>query len=122
MVGSLAVHLAYGLPVKNRRDELVEMIDSIVRMLSEQVVPGKAIVNNVPWLKHIPEWLPGNGREWVPTPGMGFKRFAKSVRWMATKFKMEAYERAVKGFVSLHSLAQLIYRELKLMSVRHVGH
>lgn len=98
MVGSLAISLAYGLPVKSRRDELVEMIDSIIRMLSIWIVPGNAIVNLIPWLKHIPAWL----------PGMGFKRLAKSVRWMAVRFKMEAYERAVRGFVrSTHHLTLL---------------
>ena len=89
MVGSLAVSLAYGLPVQRRRDELVELIDSIARMVGEQLVPGKAIVDVLPWLRHVPDWV----------PGMGFKRFAKSVRWMATKFRMEGYERAMKAFV-----------------------
>jgi hypothetical protein len=89
MVGSLAISLAYGLPVQRRRDELVELIDSIARMVGEQLVPGKAIVDVLPWLRHIPDWM----------PGMGFKRFAKSVRWMATKFRMEGYERALKAFV-----------------------
>lgn len=91
MVGSLAISLAYGLPVQRRRDELVELIDTIARTVAEQITPGKAVVDVLPWLKHIPEWV----------PGMGFKSYAKSVRWMAVKFKMEPYNRAVKGFVGV---------------------
>ncbi|KAJ3538450.1 hypothetical protein NMY22_g5158 [Coprinellus aureogranulatus] len=88
MVGSMAISLAYGLPIRRRHDDLIELVDSIVKMVAEQVAPGKAIVDVIPWLKHIPSWM----------PGMGFKRFAESVRWMAVKFKMEPYDRAVEAF------------------------
>lgn len=100
----MSISLAYGFSLQRRRDELVTFVDSIVRIISKQVTPGNAIVDIIPWLKYIPAWLPGfNGMEWLPTPGMGFKRFAKSVRWKSERFKMEPYERAVKAFVCVYS-------------------
>ncbi|KAJ3546791.1 hypothetical protein NMY22_g1911 [Coprinellus aureogranulatus] len=88
MVGSMAISLAYGIPIQRRRDELIEFLDSIARMVAERVTPGNAVVDVLPWLKYIPSWM----------PGMGFKRFAKSVRWKAERFRMEPYDRAVKAF------------------------
>jgi hypothetical protein len=101
MIGSLAISLAYGLPVQRRRDELIEFVDSIARLVGTLVTPGKAIVDVVPALNYIPGSIPiPLTKVAIPVPGMGWKRYAKSLRWMATKFKMEGYERAVKGFVS----------------------
>ncbi|KAJ3523975.1 hypothetical protein NMY22_g11206 [Coprinellus aureogranulatus] len=88
MIGSMAVSLAYGIPIKRRSDELIEFLDSVARMVADRVTPGNAVVDVLPWLKYIPSWM----------PGMGFKRFAKSVRWKAERFRMEPYDRAVKAF------------------------
>ena len=101
MVGSLAISLAYGLPVQRRRDEIIEFADSIARLVGTLVTPGNAIVDVIPALNYIPESIPipfTNVR--IPVPGMGWKRYAKSLRWMAVRFKMDPYEKALKGFVS----------------------
>ena len=102
MIGSLAISLAYGLPVQRKRDELVEFVDSVARLFLDFLTPGNAIVDIIPALNYIPESIPIPFTKFgMPVPGMGWKRYAKSVQWMAVKFKMEGYERAVKGFVSV---------------------
>ena len=101
MISSLAVSLAYGLPVQRRRDELVEFINSLTGLFLDLLTPGKALVDAIPALNYIPDCttIPFTSVK-VPVPGMGWKRYAKSVRWMPVRFKMEGYERAVNGFVS----------------------
>ncbi|KAJ3501763.1 hypothetical protein NMY22_g18812 [Coprinellus aureogranulatus] len=88
MAGGLSLSLAYGLPIQPKHDPLVEMVDSLVIILPEHAIPGKWFVEVLPALKYVPSWF----------PGARFKRFAKSVQWVATKFKMDPYEKAIRSF------------------------
>ena len=90
MVGGLALSLTYGLPIQRRNDPLVAFADSIAKVLPDESIPGKRLVEVFPVLKYLPSWF----------PGAGFKRYAQSVRWMAVDFKMQPYEQAVEAFVS----------------------
>jgi hypothetical protein len=89
-VGGLGLSLTYGLPIQRRNDPLVKFADTIARILSDNIIPGKYLVEVLPALRYLPSWF----------PGAGFKRYAESVRWMSTDFKIQPYERAVEAFVS----------------------
>jgi hypothetical protein len=91
MVGGLSLSLTYGLPIQRRNDPLVTYADSMARILPDESIPGKHLVEAFPFLKYLPSWF----------PGAGFKRYASSVRWMSTDFKTRPYEQAIEAFVSL---------------------
>lgn len=98
MVGSLAVSLTYGVPIQGRNDPVLEFVDSMNHMITEEMTPGKAIVDMLPFMRHLPSWF----------PGAGFKKYANSVRWMSQAFRTKPYEQAVACFVSPDISSMLI--------------
>ncbi|KAJ7101265.1 cytochrome P450 [Mycena belliarum] len=61
--------VAYGIEVKPKDDPYVLLAHKALRTFSAAGVPGKYLVDSLPWLKHLPAWLPGAGfkrqaREW----------------------------------------------------------
>lgn len=49
----------YGIDVADTHDPWVELADSAVETISEAGLPGSHLVDWLPFLKHIPAWLPG---------------------------------------------------------------
>ena len=54
------------------KDPLVEVVDEALTQFSAAVVPGRWAVDMIPFLNHLPEWLPGSGykataRQWKQT-------------------------------------------------------
>ncbi|KIW18489.1 hypothetical protein PV08_02777 [Exophiala spinifera] len=71
--GAIILRIAYGYNIEpHRADPLVTLADEALDQFSKATVPGRWLVDVVPALKYIPEWL----------PGAGFKRTAK--QWEQT--------------------------------------
>lgn len=58
-VGGMALSMTYGLPVKRTQDPLVKLSDDAFHAAMLASTPGKYLVNVFPFLKHLPNWLPG---------------------------------------------------------------
>ncbi|KAJ7167250.1 cytochrome P450 [Mycena crocata] len=69
----IIMSVAYGIEVLPTDDPYVELAHKAVRTLSEAGVPGKYLVDSLPLLKYVPEWM----------PGAGFKRNARLWRELA---------------------------------------
>jgi hypothetical protein len=72
--------MLYGYSIKtDSPDPLVSDIDKADEQFSQAAVPGKWLVDAVPLLEHVPQWM----------PGAGFKRFGKlcneTITGVATK-------------------------------------
>ncbi|CAE6356947.1 unnamed protein product [Rhizoctonia solani] len=67
---------AYGYEALSSNDELVGIVDAANAGLCHSALPGNFFVNVVPWLQHVPSWL----------PGAGWKRQAH--RWREEKERM----------------------------------
>jgi cytochrome P450 len=52
------------------RDPLVDLINRFMAAFSDAASPGTWLVDVIPWLRHVPEWL----------PGAGFQRTAREYR------------------------------------------
>lgn len=66
--GSVMLHMLYGYtPAPHTFDPLVSLINQVMSEFSEATVAGVWLVDSVPWLRYLPEWV----------PGMGFKRTAR---------------------------------------------
>ncbi|KAH9016887.1 cytochrome P450 [Lactarius hengduanensis] len=55
--GQLIMSLMYGYNLKEN-DEIIKAPVQLLRMLSRLVLPGAALVNHFPLLRHIPSWVP----------------------------------------------------------------
>ncbi|KAM5539389.1 hypothetical protein V8D89_006841 [Ganoderma adspersum] len=75
--------VVYGIDVDNGDHEIVNGIRAAAQGFSEALVPGKFLVEFIPWLEHIPAWFPGAGFQ---------KKFAKW-RAMQVAFRIAPFER-----------------------------
>jgi len=69
MAGETIISIAYGLPIQPKDDIYIKMAEQGVHPLAAAGVPGAYLVDMLPWLKYIPEWVPGagfqrNAKEW----------------------------------------------------------
>ncbi|TFK33963.1 cytochrome P450 [Crucibulum laeve] len=85
--GEFSISVAYGLDVKPKNDPYIELAEDGVRSLLLAALPGKFLVNTIPILKYMPEWM----------PGAGFKRQAKEWRKHARKMLDAPYEAAKRN-------------------------
>ncbi|KAM5539491.1 hypothetical protein V8D89_006943 [Ganoderma adspersum] len=51
----------YGIDVAEEGDRIIEVIDTAMEGVSVALTPGAFLVEYLPFLRHVPEWLPGAG-------------------------------------------------------------
>ncbi|KAK2606571.1 hypothetical protein N8I77_005312 [Diaporthe amygdali] len=60
MVASMLLKMIYDYRVEtDKPDPLVEINDLLVDIFASATVPGAWLVDTIPWLKHVPAWMPG---------------------------------------------------------------
>ena len=60
-LGGLALNLAYGIPIQPRDDPYIKSVKESLREIEKAATPGTFLVDFIPWLKHLPAWVPGAG-------------------------------------------------------------
>ncbi|KAG9074745.1 hypothetical protein FS749_013664 [Ceratobasidium sp. UAMH 11750] len=55
----------YGYTVTSSDDYFVRSVQTVIENFSHAALPGNFLVNLIPWLKYVPEWVPGT--EWKRT-------------------------------------------------------
>ncbi|KAF9483544.1 cytochrome P450 [Pholiota conissans] len=68
--GAVIMSAVYGHDGAQKNDCFVELAEAAIERLGYVLLPGTALVNMLPILRHIPTWF----------PGAGFKRFALESR------------------------------------------
>ncbi|KEP50532.1 cytochrome P450 family protein [Rhizoctonia solani 123E] len=96
----------YGYELKSSQDPFFTNIQNMNSILSEASLPTAFLVNALPWMEHIPDWIPGTG--WKKT----------AYEWRALKDRAicDVYNWAKKRIVSGaddSSIASLTYKELR---------
>jgi len=91
--GGLSLTLAYGLPIRKQDDPYLAIAEEAVRTVSAALVPGAFLVDFMPFLKYIPEWV----------PGAGFQTTAKKYFEIQGRFRNDPFDHAVKNIVSIAS-------------------
>lgn len=62
MIGSMLLKMVYGYRAETAGpDPIAENNDRIAEIFSSVTLPGAWLVDLVPWLKDIPDWVPGTG-------------------------------------------------------------
>lgn len=88
-IGGLSVSLTYGLPVQRRRDHLVLDAEHMFNQIALAAAPGRYLVNIIPSLRYIPEWM----------PGAEFQRVGREVRENFHQVMEESYQATLKEVV-----------------------
>nr|BED43019.1 cytochrome P450 monooxygenase [Trametes versicolor] len=80
--------VVYGITVTERDDPYVSLAQKATIIFSSIVVPGQYLVEVLPFLKHVPSWL----------PGAGFKRQAKQWSKTISAARNTAYDATLDAF------------------------
>ncbi|KAF9257588.1 cytochrome P450 [Marasmius fiardii PR-910] len=72
--GAIVLRVAYGYTAKDYDDPFVDAGNTAMETFNKGCTPGAYLVNNLPILRHVPEWVPGAGfqkqaRLWRPLFG-----------------------------------------------------
>ncbi|KAF9445054.1 cytochrome P450 [Macrolepiota fuliginosa MF-IS2] len=81
-MGGFSTSLTYGLPIHCHGDPLVLFAEDVFTKLALAGAPGKYLVNLIPQLKHIPDWMPGTD----------FKRAAHEAHDQAARLLEEPFQ------------------------------
>ncbi|TFY83920.1 hypothetical protein EWM64_g94 [Hericium alpestre] len=85
MAGGVILDIAYGIDVQTADDPYLQRADEALHIVDKAGNPGSWLVDVLPALKYIPEWL----------PGAGFKRQARAWRAFVDRFMAMPFD-AVK--------------------------
>ncbi|KAF9457684.1 cytochrome P450 [Collybia nuda] len=89
LMGETIMSIAYGINILPKDDPYVSIAETVVGSLAQAAVPGAFLVDAIPVLKYVPDWM----------PFAGFKRKAKEWRkiaLMAADMPFEAAKRKIK--------------------------
>ena len=93
MTGGVAISLAYGFKIEDRKDPFIESSRRAFQTALDATLPGAFLVDVMPWLKHVPEWV----------PGAGFQKKAKAWRKLQEGFRELPFAEALNSLVSAWS-------------------
>ncbi|TFY60472.1 hypothetical protein EVJ58_g5133 [Rhodofomes roseus] len=82
LTASLMMESIYGHTVASDEDEYLHYAEAALKGTTEVASPGAAIVDILPFLRHIPSWM----------PGAGFKREAAEVKVSIEEAHVRPYE------------------------------
>ena len=89
----------YGHKVTSDTDDFVQRTEHSLRSLAQTGIPGAFLVDSYPFLKHVPDWM----------PGAGWKRRALEERQTTLRLIREPFEAAKVGMVRLSSLYYFVH-------------
>lgn len=88
--GATIMEVAYGRRALPENDPSICAAEQAVKFAAEGGRPGRFWVETLPWLKHVPAWL----------PGAGFQVLARTANRFITITMDEAYYETKKAVVS----------------------
>lgn len=88
-IGGLTTASTYGIRIRRTKDPIVQFQEYVYGVSEGAATPGRFLVDVIPALKYVPEWM----------PGAGFKTLARE--WTALVYRVldELYEASLKGMV-----------------------
>ncbi|KIJ97415.1 hypothetical protein K443DRAFT_133869 [Laccaria amethystina LaAM-08-1] len=85
-IGGVALSLAYGIKVLPREDPYIRIAEEALEGMAQVTVSTRVLVELIPFLKYIPEWM----------PGAGFKRQARIWFGLQKKFRERPFDDCLK--------------------------
>jgi hypothetical protein len=93
MTGELVMSITYGIAVKSTNDPYINVAEKGMQGVVEAAIPGSFLVDMIPWLRWIPEWM----------PGAEFKKKARKWRGYADSMLNDPYEATKRDWVRVYT-------------------
>lgn len=61
LFAGIILESAYGYPIEDDKDNLIERVERVMHDFSAASKAGAHLVDTIPWLEHVPLWVPGTG-------------------------------------------------------------
>lgn len=85
----------YDFPPGRERDRFVDLAEEISSGIAKLFLPGSTLINVLPFLRHIPPWIPGATTQ----------KFAAGIRKLLNAYKNEPFEYVERELVSILSIS-----------------
>lgn len=85
----------YDFPPGQERDRFVDLAEEISSGIAKLFLPGSTLINVLPFLGHIPPWIPGATTQ----------KFAAGIRKLLNAYKNEPFEYVERELVSTLSIS-----------------
>ena len=71
MFGSSIMRVVYGIEIDEEPVDYLKMAEDTMTIFSKAFQPGKHLIETLPFLRHLPSWIPGasvkrDGEAWRP--------------------------------------------------------
>jgi len=83
--------IAYGIPIQSKNDPYIRLAQESVKSITDSATPGHFLVNVIPSLKYVPEFIPGGG----------FKTEARRFKQSIEKLLNEPFQALLQAMVIL---------------------
>ena len=90
MFGATSMEVIYGITVTVEDDPYISLAETATQVFNEITVPGRFVVELVPFIRHLPSWF----------PGMGFKRAAAGWCDSVRALRNTPFDAAINAMVS----------------------
>jgi hypothetical protein len=82
--------------VRRNNDRLIRQSKEVFEIGNTIAVPGKYLVNQLPWLKYVPGWMPFTG----------FKQVGRRIRGQLLNLMERPFSESLKRMVSFTSVVE----------------
>ncbi|KAF8737059.1 hypothetical protein AX14_013511 [Amanita brunnescens Koide BX004] len=107
----MATTFGYDFPPGQQRDRFVDLAEEISSGIAKLFLPGSTLINVLPFLRHIPPWLPGATTQ----------KFAAGIRKSLNAYKNEPFEYVERelaaGTAKSSMLASILQSRVKIDGV-----
>ncbi|KAA1476670.1 cytochrome P450 [Dentipellis sp. KUC8613] len=107
LAGDVAIQVAYGeIGDRRQSDEFIRQAREAMETLSKTVLPHSVIVNSLPFLRHVPGWM----------PGFGFQTLARECRKLTSNMQNVLWavvERGIAENTATPSMASKMMGDLE---------
>jgi hypothetical protein len=88
-IGGMTLSLAYGLQIQQTDDPFIKLAETAAKSISGAAVFGSFLVDVIPILKYVPEFV----------PGAGFQKKARIWRKIQEDFREVPYSSSIEAMV-----------------------
>ena len=96
--GATIMRLSYGFDDVETNVSLIHDAEILIKAFSEAALPGRYLVNNLPFLKYVPAWF----------PGAGWKRKSQEIAIVNKRTVYDSFESVKESLVGVIFFSTLI--------------